>query len=140
MTMIVGYTDSDASKAALDFGLELAAKLSMKLVVVNAGPGSEHRSETELTRAQAEQLEQYLANFQVPTEYRQYARGRSTVAEFKDIVAELTPYLVIIGGAKRSGFSKFMMGSVADELLRELPAPVLSVKVPEPSVQSNDKE
>lgn len=140
MTIVVGYTESDASKAALDFGLELAAKLSMKLVVVNAGPGSEHRSESELTRAQNEQLEQYLANFQVPTEYRQYARGRSTVEEFKDIVAELTPYVVVIGGAKRSGFSKFMMGSVADELLRQLPTPVLSVKVPEASVASNKKE
>lgn len=140
MTIVVGYTESDASKAALDFGLELAAKLSMKVVVVNAGPGAEHRSESELTRAQNEQLEQYLANFQVPTEYRQYARGRSTVEEFKDIVAELTPYVVVIGGKKRSGFSKFMMGSVADELLRQLPTPVLSVKVPEASVASNKKE
>lgn len=140
MTIIVGYTDSDASKAALDFGLELAAKLSMHLVVMNAGPGSEHRSESELTRSQNEQLEQYLANFDVPTEYRQYARGRSTAEEFKDIVAELTPYLVVIGGAKRSGFSKFMMGSVADELLRELAVPVLSVKVPEPTVASSEKE
>lgn len=140
MTIIVGYTDSDASKAALEFGLELAAKLSMNLVVVNAGPGSEHRAESELTRAQTEQLEQYLANFQVPTEFRQYARGRSTSDEFKDIVAELNPYLVVIGGAKRSGFAKFMMGSVADELLRELQAPVLSVKVPEPSVASNARE
>lgn len=140
MTIIVGYTESDASKAALDFGLELAAKLSMNLVVVNAGPGSEHRSETQLTRAESEQLEQYLANFQVPTEFRQYARGRSTAEEFKDVVAELKPYLVVIGGAKRSGFSKFMMGSVADELLRELPVPVVSVKVPEPSVSSSNGE
>src|SRR5699024_10901774 len=98
--------------SALDFGLDLAAKLSMNLVVVNAGPGSDHRADSELTRAESEQLEQYLANFQVQTELRQYARGRSTADEFKDIVAELNPYLVVIGGAKRSGFAKFMMGSV----------------------------
>ena len=97
MTIIVGYTESAASKAALDFGLDLAAKLSMNVVVVNAGPGSERRAETELTRAQAEQLEQYLANFQVPTELRQYARGRSTADEFKDVVAELNPYLWLLG-------------------------------------------
>ncbi len=140
MTIIVGYTESAASKAALDFGLELAANLSMRLMVVNAGPGSEHRAESELTRAQTENLEQYLANFQVSTEFRQYARGRSTADEFKDIVAEINPYLVVIGGAKRSGFRKFMMGSVADELLRELQAPVLSVKVREPSMVSNAPE
>lgn len=140
MTVIIGYTETAASRAALDFGLDLAGKLSMSVVVVNAGPGAEHRSESQLTRAEAEQLEQYLAKFDVPTELRQYSRGRSTTDEFKDIVAELQPYVVVIGAARRSGFSKFMMGSVADELLRELAVPVLSVKVPETSVESNAKE
>ena len=140
MTIIVGYTETPAARAALEFGLGMAAKMTMRVVVVNAGPGAERRSESQLTRAEAEQLEQYLANFSVPTELRQYSRGRSTVEEFKDIVAELNPYVVVIGAAKRSGFSKFMMGSVADELLRELPVPVMSVKVPETSVESNAKE
>lgn len=140
MTIIVGYTDSEPSRAALDFGLELGAKLAMRVVVINAGPGAEHRAESQLNSAQTEQLEQYLTNFQVSTEFRQYARGRSTADEFKDVVAELDPYLVVIGGAKRSGFAKFIMGSVADELLRELVAPVLSVKVPEVSVVSSTKE
>lgn len=140
MTIIVGYTETPASRAALDFGLDMAAKLTMRVVVVNAGPGAEHRAESQLTRAEAEQLEQYLANFSVPTELRQYSRGRSTADEFKDIVAELNPYVVVIGSARRSGFSKFIMGSVADELLRELPVPVLSVKVPEASVESSAKE
>lgn len=140
MTIIVGYTESAASRAALDFGLELAAQLSKRVVVVNAGPGAENRAESQLTSAEAEQLEQYLEKFSVPTELRQYSRGRSTADEFKDVVAELNPYLVVIGAAKRSGFSKFIMGSVADELLRELPVPVVSVKVSETSVESNAKE
>lgn len=140
MTIIVGYTETPASRAALDFGLELAANLHKRVVVVNAGPGAENRSESQLTRTQAEQLEHYLENSSVPTELRQYARGRSTTDEFKDVVAELNPYAVVIGAAKRSGFSKFMMGSVADELLRELTVPVVSVKVPETSVESNSKE
>lgn len=140
MTIIVGYAETPASRAALDFGLELADKLAMRVVVVNAGPGAEHRSESQLTQAETEQLEQYLDRFSVPTEFRQYSRGRSTVDEFKDIVAELSPYLVVIGSAKRSGFAKFMMGSVAEELLRELPVPVLSVKVPETAVASNAEE
>src|SRR5690625_4768670 len=140
MTIVVGYTESEPSRAALDFGLELAEKLSMNVVVVNAGPGAERRSESELTQAQTEQLEQYLARFTVSTELRKYSRGRSTVDEFKDVVAELNPYAVVIGAARRSGFSKFMMGSVADELLRELPVPVVSVKVPETSVATNKKE
>lgn len=140
MTIVVGYTESEPSRAALDFGLELAEKLNMNVVVVNAGPGAERRSESELTQAQTEQLEQYLAHFTVSTELRKYSRGRSTVDEFKDVVAELNPYAVVIGAAKRSGFSKFMMGSVADELLRELPVPVISVKVRETSVDKRKKD
>lgn len=140
MTIVVGYTETPASRAALNFGLDLAAQLSMRAVIVNAGPGAENRSESELSRTQAEQLEQYLEKFSVPTELRQYSRGRSTADEFKDVVAELNPYVVVIGAAKRSGFSKFIMGSVTEELLRELPVPVVSVKVPETSVESNAKE
>lgn len=139
MTIIVGYTESEPSRAALNFGLDLAEKLSMKVVVVNAGPGAERRSESELTQAETEQLEHYLSRFSVPTELRKYSRGRSTADEFNDVVAELNPYAVVIGAAKRSGFSKFMMGSVADELLRELPVAVISVKVPETSVTKRDK-
>src|SRR5699024_1336382 len=139
MTIIVGYTESEPSRAALNFGLDLAEKLSMKVVVVNAGPSAERRSESELTQAETEQLEHYLSRFSVPTELRKYSRGRSTADEFNDVVAELNPYAVVIGAAKRSGFSKFMMGSVADELLRELPVAVISVKVPETSVTKRDK-
>ena len=140
MTIIVGYTETPAARAALDFGLDLAGQLGKRVVVINAGPGAENRAESQLTRAEAEQLEQYLEKSSVPTELRQYSRGRSTTDEFNHVVAELDPYLVVIGAARRSGFSKFVMGSVADELLRELPVPVVSVKVPETSVESNAKE
>src|SRR5699024_12503562 len=102
MTILVGYTESAASRAALNFGLELAAQLAQNVVVVNAGPGSEHKSESELTRAESEELEQYLARFDVPTELRQYSRGRSTVDEVNDVVAELISYVVVFGAALRS--------------------------------------
>lgn len=134
MTIIVGYTESAPARAALNFGLDLAEKLGMNVVVVNASPGAERRAESELTSAETQALETYLARFSVPTELRKYSRGRSTTDEFKDIVAEIHPYAVVIGSAKRSGFSKFMMGSVADELLRELHVPVISVKVPDTAV------
>src|SRR5699024_3338786 len=98
----------------------------------------EHRSESQLTQAQAEQLEQYLADFELTTEVRQYARGRSTTEEFNDLVAELDPYLVVIGGAKSCGFPRFMMASLADDRLRALAVLIASVKVSQPS--TNDRK
>ena len=76
MTIIVGYTETPAARAALDFGLDLAGQLGKRVVVINAGPGAENRAESQLTRAEAEQLEQYLEKSSVPTELRQYSRGR----------------------------------------------------------------
>ena len=46
----------------------------------------------------------------------------------KDAAAELDPSLVVIGLRRRGGLSRFVMGSVSDELLREIDQPVLCVK------------
>ena len=64
----------------------------------------------------------------VTAEFRQYARGRSTVEEMKDVAAELDPSIVVIGVRRRGGFGRFVMGSVSDELLQEIDQPVLCVK------------
>src|SRR5699024_9396116 len=117
MTILVGYTESAASRAALNFGLELAAQLAQNVVVANACPVSEHNAESKSTPAESEEPEQYLARFDVPTELRQYSRVRSTVHQFKAVVADLTSYVVVSGAARPSASYKSMTGSVAAAIL-----------------------
>lgn len=132
MTVLVGYTPSEASEAALAKAIELARNSGEHLVVMNAGPGGENRTDSSMTTAQKEGLQARLAQTGLSSEFREYARGRSTVDEFKEAVAELTPSVVVIGMKPRSGFRRFVMGSVADELLRTLNEPILCVKAVDP--------
>ncbi|MDO5635415.1 MAG: universal stress protein, partial [Micrococcus sp.] len=128
MTILVGYAPRPESLAALNKALDIARSTGERVVVVNAGPGGEHRNANLITEAQQRELQQLLDGSGVQTEFRQYARGRSTSQEMKDVAAELDPSIVVIGLRRRGGFGRFVMGSVSDELIQDLDQPVLCVK------------
>ncbi|QCU77226.1 universal stress protein [Citricoccus sp. SGAir0253] len=128
MTILVGYTASPESRAALAEAIRLARITLEDLLVVNAGPGGEHRHEAMVTEDEQVELQRVLDASGLRAEFRQYARGRSTVTEFKDLATEVQPSLVVIGLRRRGTFGRVLMGSVADTLLQELDQPVLCVK------------
>jgi nucleotide-binding universal stress UspA family protein len=128
MTVLVGYTASKQSKAALAEALRIARLTGEHLLVVNAGPGGEHRHEAMVTEQQQVELQSVLDGSGLSAEFRQYARGRSTVDEIRDLADEVQPSVVVIGMRRRGGFGRFVMGSVSDGLLKDLNQPVLCVK------------
>lgn len=69
--------------------------------MVNAGPGGEHRTKSLVTEEQQRGVQARLDASGVTAEFRQYARGRSTVEEMKDVAAELDPSIVVIGVRRR---------------------------------------
>ena len=128
MTILVGYTASREAKAALDEAIRIARVTHEPLLVVNAGPGGEHRHDYMVTEEQQHDLQAVLDASGIAAEFRQYARGRSTVDEMKDVADEVQPSVVVIGMKRRGTFGRFVMGSVSDGLLKELDQPVLCVK------------
>jgi nucleotide-binding universal stress UspA family protein len=128
MTILVGYTASNESRAALAEAIRIARIAHEDLLVVNAGPGGEHRHDAMVTEGEQVELQGILDASGLRAEFRQYARGRSTVDEIKDVATELQPSLVVIGMRRRGTFGRVLMGSVADALLQELDQPVLCVK------------
>ncbi|MGM7671229.1 universal stress protein [Microbacterium sp. A93] len=128
MTILVGYTASRESKAALDEAIRIARLTHEGLLVVNAGPGGEHRHDYMVTDEQQRELQAILDASGIAAEFRQYARGRSTLDELKDVADEVQPSVVVIGMKRRGTFGRFVMGSVSDGLLKELDQPVLCVK------------
>lgn len=131
MTILIGYTPSEPAQAALGQGLDLARLTGEPAVILNAGPGGDNRHSSQLAEKDKVVLQEKLnAASDVHTEYREYLRGRSTVDEFVALCAELDPSFVVVGNKRRSGFGRFVMGSVTDELLRALDHPVLCVKTP----------
>ena len=89
MTILVGYAPSKSADAALDTALDIARSTGERVVVVNAGPGGEHRTKSLVTEEQQRGVQSRLDASGVTAEFRQYARGRSTVEEMKDVAAEL---------------------------------------------------
>jgi len=128
MTILVGYTGSNESKAALAEAIRVARIAHEDLLVVNAVPGGEHKHEAMVTEVGQVELQGILDASGLRAEFRQYARGRSTVDEIKDLATEVQPSLVVIGMRRRGTFGRVLMGSVADALLQELDQPVLCVK------------
>jgi len=54
--------------------------------------------------------------------------------EILNVAREIKPELVVMGTHGRTGLSRLLMGSVAEEIVRKSPFPVLTVKTPIPHV------
>lgn len=59
---------------------------------------------------------------------RSVLRNGEPAAAIIDVIDELRPVLVVIGTHGRRGFARFFLGSIAERVVRESPAPVLVVR------------
>jgi len=128
------------SDRALRHALAVAARSGARLKVVHAVPGlpsfagaaplpdtvatlipaARRHAEEELRRFVAPVVEAHVT---VETEVREGEPWR----ELRAVAHELPADLVVMGTHGRSGFERFVLGSVTEKLLRLLPCPVLSV-------------
>ena len=67
----------------------------------------------------------------ISIEYR-VERG-SAAEEILRVAREIQCDLIVLGTHGRTGFPRFVLGSVAEAVLRNAPCPVLTVKVPMPN-------
>lgn len=128
MTILVAYVPRPEGQAALDKGLELAAKDHEDLIVVNAIAGSGKDDPSMADPQDVERIESLLARSGVKATFKQYVRGKSAIEEIQDMVDSMAISLVIIGLRKRSPVGKLLLGSVAQEILLTVYCPVLTVK------------
>ena len=128
MTILVAYVPRPEGQAALDKGLEIAKRRQERLVVVNASPGGRQEDPSMADVQDVERVEQLLAESGVDSEFKQFVRGKSAVAEIESMVETLQVSVLIIGLRKRTAVGKLILGSVAQELLLSVSCPVLAVK------------
>jgi len=127
MTIIVAYAPRPEGQAALFKGIEIARRRNEHLLVVNATPGSGDDA-TMASAQDVERIERLLDEPGLSAEFKQFGRGKSAVEEIEALVASLPVSLLVIGLRNRSPLGKLIMGSVAQELLLNVPCPVLAVK------------
>ena len=127
MTIIVAYAPRPEGQAALFKGIEIARRRNEHLLVVNATPGSGDDA-TMASAQDVERIERLLDEPGLSAEFKQFGRGKNAVEEIEALVASLPVSLLVIGLRNRSPLGKLIMGSVAQELLLNVPCPVLAVK------------
>jgi len=81
----------------------------------------------EDAHSQAEEKVRQVASRLSNIPHRTYVRHGQVWPNLSDIVSENKIDLIIVGTHGRSGLGKFVLGSVAEDILRSAPCPVLTV-------------
>jgi nucleotide-binding universal stress UspA family protein len=131
MTILVAYAPRPEGRAALEKGIEIAARRGERLLVVNAISGGNQDDPSLADVSEVEAVEKRLAASGVDAVFKQFVRGKSAVAEILDLAESPEVSLVIVGLRKRSPVGKLIMGSVSRDILLSVPCPVLAVKAAE---------
>ena len=130
-SVIVGFINTPAGRAALDKAIEEARLRQAMLVIVNSMYGENKESDEDYldSRSALEAVEGELANSGLPYKVHQYVRGHSPARDLCLAAEEFDADLIVIGTRRRSATGKILLGSNALEILHDAPCPVLCVRV-----------
>ena len=128
MTILVAYVPRPEGQTAVDKGIEIAKERNEKLIVVNATPGGSGDDPSRADAQDVERIEQLLSVSGITAEFKQFVRGKNAVEELEEMVATYQVSLLVIGLRKRTAVGKLIMGSMAQEILMNIPCPILTVK------------
>ena len=127
---------SPGSAAAFDYACELARDSDARLVVLHAfGPAVPIAAEGVILSADRDEL-RALARRELdairPTNptvrVERVVREGPTTPTILAAVREFNADLLVMGTHGRTGFRRLVLGSVTEEVLRDAPCPVLTVK------------
>jgi nucleotide-binding universal stress UspA family protein len=142
VSVILHPTDfSERSDWAFHLACSLARDHGARLIVLHVFPPPVAHGEVVARRQPPryeEELRQMLKRLQppdpkVPIEH-QLAEGEP-VAEILRMARESGCDLIVMGTHGRSGIGRLLMGSVAEQVIRQAPCPVLTIRAPLPSPQ-----
>ncbi|AFO56671.1 MULTISPECIES: universal stress protein [unclassified Natrinema] len=133
--LLLATDGSDAAQRATDHAVELARDLDATLHVLSVSEDGPHAAEKQ-DRLRSEPEDEAVSAAERATETADHADVDVTtdirhgvpqeqVVDF----AETNPIdMVIVGTAGRSGLDHLISGSVAEEIVRNAPVPVLTVR------------
>lgn len=137
----VGVDGSDCSRAALDVGVAVAdqagAGLHLLSVVDVAALGPDVRQEAlkegleDEARSAVDDAAARASEAGVDPAAEVVEFGTSVQGAIRTYVADHEVDLVVVGTHGRTGFDRYVLGSVAEFLVRTSPVPVLTVRAPE---------
>jgi nucleotide-binding universal stress UspA family protein len=139
--VLVGVDGSNCSRAALDVGVAVAdqedAALHLLSVVDVAALGPEVRTEyledalEADARSVVDAAAAHASSAGVDPAADSVVFGSSVSRAIRKYVQENDVDLLVVGTHGRTGFNRYVLGSVAEFLVRTSPVPVLTVRAPE---------
>ena len=129
---------SPGSAAAFEYACELARDYDARLVVLHAlGPTVPIASEGVILCTDLDEL-RGLAQRELETirpknpalRVERIVREGPSTRTIVDTAMEFHADLIVMGTHGRTGFRRLVLGSVTEEVVREAPCPVLTVKAP----------
>lgn len=134
MAKILVPTDySECSLAALKHAACLARESNGSLLIVHVDPPSspyvpEVNRDPDPLRQDVELLLQAMANEKPALCYEERRLEGAPVQMILSVVNEEQPDLIVMGTTGRTGLKRLLLGSVAEEVIRRAPCPVLTLR------------
>jgi nucleotide-binding universal stress UspA family protein len=138
--VLVATDGSDSADAALDRGVAVAAAegaaLRLLSVVDVTSLGADVRSDIAVDALEAsadailDDAAAHATDAGVEPAAREVVFGSSVHRAILDCVDDWNADLVVVGTHGRTGFHRYLLGSVAESLVRTSPVPVLTVRAP----------
>jgi nucleotide-binding universal stress UspA family protein len=136
-TILVSIDFQEASLAALAFARLLGERLGLKLVLLHVfhqpPPAYAALDPSMLQGLPAKFIEAAKKGLQDLVSDRDAAyvfRDGEPSSEILDAVRDLQPAYVVMGTHGRRRLSRFLLGSVAERVIRESPVPVITLHAP----------
>ena len=127
------------SRHALDLARQLAGHIGAKVVVLHVyalppyvypgiGKKTLARLREETAKSAQEMLDELVTKVGNVEPMVREGDPREVILE---VIEQIKPAFVVMGTRGREGLSRMLVGSVAEEVLRESPVPVMTVRGPE---------
>ena len=129
-TIVVGYTSTPEGEAALVRAMEEAQLRGARLEVVHSRKEGQDRDADDILRYNEamERISQRLAEANVENHTHDYIQGHTPAEDIVACALETGAELIVIGLRHRTKTGKYLMGSVAQDVLLDAPCPVLAVR------------
>lgn len=129
-TIVVGYTSTPEGEAALGRAMEEAQLRGARLEVVHSRKEGAERDADDILRYNdaMEDIGRRLAEANIEHATHDYIQGHTPAEDIVDRARNSDAELIVIGLRHRTKTGKYLMGSVAQDVLLDAPCPVLAVR------------
>ncbi len=129
-TIVVGYTDTPEGDAALARAVEEAKLRDARLEVVHSRKEGQERDAADIQRyvEVLDGIGEELRTAGIEHATHDFIRGQTPAEDIIECVGSTGAELIVIGMRNRSKTGKYLLGSVAQDVLLDAPCPVLVVR------------